>query len=110
MSFADYSTNPDLNITIGGLSSAEGCPPANLNNICRQLAADGRELFNILPTTDTLMPRAAGAFSGTQPIYTGRGAYGHWNNPALTSNRRFLQADGTARPSGAAPGDEVLYY
>ena len=40
MSIADYSTIADNNITISGLSIAEGCPPSNVNNAMRQIMAD----------------------------------------------------------------------
>ncbi len=46
MAFSDYSTNPDDNVLIGGINIGEGCPPGNLNNALRLLAADGKLLSN----------------------------------------------------------------
>lgn len=49
MSFSDYSLTPGSNTTIAGLSVAEGVTsPASVNNVLRQLAADGKELANLL--------------------------------------------------------------
>lgn len=76
----------------------------------RSIMASVRVMYDNLPSTANLMPKAAGVFSGTQPTYTGRGAYLHHNSSALTSGRVFVQASGGATPSGMLPGDLLFEY
>lgn len=40
MALSDYSITAGSNTTIGGVSIAEGCPPSNVNDVIRALAAD----------------------------------------------------------------------
>ena len=40
MSVSDYSTDADLNVSISGISVAEGCAPSGINDAIRQLMAD----------------------------------------------------------------------
>lgn len=110
MAVSDYSTTPASNITISGINIAEGCSPAGMNNAIRQMMADVRVFYDGVPSASTYMPKAAGTFSGTQPVYSGRGAYAHHNNPAYTSARIFVQASGGATPSGMIAGDILLEY
>lgn len=108
MAFSDYSTTPALNVTIGGVSVAEGCPPANINNAIRQIAADGKTLNNTVAAIPTGLPLAGGTITG--PItYTGRGVHLHWNSSSQTSGRIFIQASGGAAPT-MADGDILLEY
>lgn len=111
MSFRDYSTTPGSNTTIGGINIAENCSPAGVNNVIRQIAADGRELADEFDAIDlsAYQTKAAAVFSGTQPIYTGRGAYAHHNNSANASCRIFVQASGGSTPS-MNNGDILLEY
>ena len=102
MSFSAYSLTPSANLTIAGQSIAEGTTsPGTVNLAVRQLMADGRELADAVDAIDltAYAPKAAAVFSGTQPIYTGRGAYLHHNNPSNSSGRIFVQAYGSAVPS-----------
>lgn len=110
MPFSDYSATPASNTSIAGINIAEGCSPANINNAFRQLMADARTFSDNSPTASTFMAKAGGTFSGTQPTYTGRGAYLHHNNSAYTSARIFVQASGGSTPSGMLPGDILLEY
>lgn len=110
MAVSDYSATPGSNTSINGINIAEGCPAGNLNGGMRQVMADVRVMYDAIPDTAALMTKAAGTFSGTQPIYTGRGAYMHNNNPAHTSGRVFLQASGGTTPVGMASGDWLLEY
>lgn len=110
MAVSDYSTTPGSNIAISGTSIAEGCPPGNLNNGFRQLMADVRVMYDNLPATSTFQTKAAAVFSGTQPIYTGRGAYLHHNSSSFASGRIFVQATGGSTPSGMVSGDILLEY
>lgn len=111
MSFRDYSTTPGSNTAIGGTNVAEGCSPAGLNNAIRQIAADGREIADEIDAFDLSVyaPKVAAVFSGTQPIYTGRGAYLHHANSANASGKITIQSDAAALPS-TSNGDIVLTY
>lgn len=110
MAVTDYSTTPASNTTISGINIAEACSPAGINNAIRQLMADVRVMYDGLPDTSTLMPKAAGVFSGTQPTYTGRGAYLHHAASGNASGRVSILADGSANPSSPANGDIVFFY
>lgn len=111
MGFRDYSTTPGNNNSIGGTNVAENCSPAGLNDVCRQLAADGRELADDVDAIDLSgkLDKDGAVFTGTQPKYDGRGAYAHHANPANTSNREFVQATGAAVPS-MSNGDKLYLY
>lgn len=109
MPVTDYSTTPASNTAISGINIAEGCPAANINDFARTIMADVRVMYNNLPDTTTLQTKAAAVFSGTQPIYTGRGAYTHWNSASYTSGRIYIQATGGAAPA-LSSGDWLLEY
>lgn len=110
MSFGDYSTTPNNNGTIGGLDLSEGCSPANLNNAVRQLAADGRELFNTVDAIDISSKAniTSPVFNGT-PIYQARGGLLHNNSPASSNGRVYTQSAGQGLPT-LFNGDWVLTY
>lgn len=110
MAVGDWSATASANTAIDGINIAEGCPPSNLNNGVRAIMASVRVMYDNLPDTSTLQTKAAAVFSGTQPIYTGRGAYLHHNSSSLTSGRIFLQASGGATPSGMTAGDILLEF
>lgn len=111
---SDWSEVPASNSTVDGISIAEGCPPGNVNGGMRSIMAGVRTFYaaysSLVTTVAALMPKAGGTFSGTQPIYTGRGAYLHNNGSGLTSGRVFLQASGGGTPSGMAAGDWLVEY
>ena len=104
MSFRDYSVTPGSNTTIAGINIAENCSPAGLNDVVRQLAADGRSLTDEIDAFDlsVYQTKAAAVFSGTQPTYDGRGAYLHHANSANVSGKIFITAEGAAQPSMAS--------
>ena len=110
MAVADYSSDPDGNTSINGINIAEDCSPAGINNALRQLMADVKVFYDGVPTSGTFMPKSGGVFSGTQPIFTGRGAYLHHNNATFASGRVFFQATGGGTPSGMTAGDWLLEY
>lgn len=110
MAVQDWATAPASNTSISGININEGCGPSGINNAIRQVMADVRVMYDNLPSTANLMPKAAGVFSGTQPTYTGRGCYLHHNSSAMSSGRIFLQAAGGATPSGMISGDILLEY
>ena len=43
MSVKDYNVEPELNVSISGISIAEGCAPSGINDALRQLMADVKE-------------------------------------------------------------------
>lgn len=110
MAVTDWSTTPASNTTISGIDISEGCPPAGLNNAVRQMMADVKSFSLTVPSASTYMPVTAGTFSGTQPVYTGRGAYLHHNSSSFASARIFMQASGGSTPAGMVSGDILLEY
>lgn len=109
MAVSDYSTTPDNNITIGGTNIAEMCAAGNLNNAIRQMMADVRVMYNGLPDISAYVTKTGGVFSGTQPKYTGEGAFFHWADPALISGKCYVQAAGGTAPT-MAEGDLLFEY
>ena len=111
MAVSDWSITPSANVSLATFDLREGYTNvADFNGITRQIMADVKTLSLTIPDTSALMTKAAGTFSGTQPIYTGRGAYLHHNNAAFTSGRLFVQAAGGGTPSGMAAGDLLAEY
>lgn len=58
MAISDYNTTPSSNSTINGVSIAEGCAPAGLNNAIRQMMAD-LATFNTSTLPAAYQPLAA---------------------------------------------------
>lgn len=111
MAVSDWSLTPSANVSLGTYDLRPGYTQvADFNNIAQELMAAMKAFSLTVPDASTLMPKAAGTFSGTQPIYTGRGAYLHHNNSAFTSGRIFVQASGGSTPSGMAAGDWLAEY
>lgn len=110
MAVTDYSATPASNTSISGIDISENCAPANVNNALRQMMADVRVFYDGVPAAGTFLAKSGGVFTGTQPIYTGRGAYLHHNSGSLASGRIFLQAAGGSTPSGMVAGDILLEY
>lgn len=110
MAVTDYSTTPGSNTTISGINIAENCPPGNINNAFRQMMADVRVMYDNLPSVAGLMPTSAGTFTGTQPKYTGSGAYLFHAASANASGKVSILADGSANPSSPSNGDLVFFY
>lgn len=108
MAFADYSTTPASNTSIAGINIAEGCPPANINDAIRRLAADGKALSDQVNAGGSAMPVSGGAFTG-DITRQGRGAYLGHASSALSSGQVHILPAGTARPT-AAEGTVVFYY
>jgi hypothetical protein len=111
MSFSAYSTTPDSNTSIAGISIAENCAAANVNNALRQLAADGRELYNIVAAINvsSYMPKTGGAFTGTISR-SGAGGYWYHANSAQSSAPVYTQLSSAALPVSPVEGTVVLQY
>ena len=111
MAFSAYSLTPSANVTIGAVSVAEGCPPGNVNDAIRQLAADGKDLANTVGGISTagLMPLTGGAFLG-QITRSGKGGYLFNANSAQGGGQVSILATGTALPTSPTEGDIVFFY
>lgn len=108
--FATYSTTPALNVSIGGTNIAENCPAANVNDVCRQIVAEGRQLSDIVAgiNVSAYLPLVGGTVTGTI-TQTGGGAYRYNASSSLTSGATYFLPTGSARPA-AAEGVMVFYY
>jgi len=109
MAVQDWSTNPASNTSIDGVNIGEGCPPGNMNDMGRRIMASVRVMYDGLPDVSALQTKAGAVFSGTEPIYTGRGAYLHHSGTGQTSGRVYIQAEGSSLPT-AAEGAIVFFY
>ena len=111
MAFSAYSLTPASNLTIAGISIAENCLPANLNDAMRQFAADGKDHANTVAAINVsaYMPLVGGTFSA-QIFRTGRGGYLHHANAAQIGGKVTAQTTGTALPASPAEGDFVYFY
>jgi hypothetical protein len=109
-----WSETPASNTTVDGVNIAENCSPASLNNAIRSVMA-GVKTFHVsysglVTTVSGKVSASGGVFSGTQPTYTGRGAYLHHDASANSSGRVHILAEGAPRPTSPANGDLVFYH
>jgi hypothetical protein len=109
-----WSETPASNTTVDGVNIAENCSPAVLNNGLRSIMA-GVKTFHLAytalaATVAAKVNAAAGVFSGTQPIYTGEGAFLHHQNSANASGKVYLLPEGSSRPGSPANGDLIFFY
>lgn len=109
MPVQDYSTDPNLNITVGGIFIGENCAPGNINNAIRIMMADIRVFYNSVPVAGTFVTKENGVFTNN-PTHNGRGGYHHNNNASDTGGRWFVQQQGGAVPSGMVNGDWLAEY
>lgn len=107
-SASEFSTDPNLNTTIGGVNVAEGCSPAGLNNVERYLAAAMRTLYNQVQNVAAAMPLTGGTFTG-DISRSGRGGYLHHAGSGQTSGRVYFLPEGSAMPP-MSEGDVVFFY
>lgn len=109
----DWSETPASNTTIDAVNIGENCNPGGLNNMGRAIMS-GVKTFKVaydaaIAGLASYMPKAAGTFTGTQPIYTAEGAMLHNQNSAYTSGKIFVQATGGSAPTMNA-GDWLAEY
>lgn len=108
-SATEFSTTPDANSTIGGLSVAENATnPGSLNNVARYLAAVIRDTFDRIPAAGGFVPTTGGSYTG-DILRATRGAYLHHAGAAQTDGRVIFLPEGSARPAGSE-GLLVFYY
>ena len=111
MSFSAYSLTPASNTSINGINIAENCPAANVNNALRQLASDGRELYDTVNgiSVGSYMPLSGGAFTGSV-TKSGNGAFWYFNSSSLVGGAVYVQPSSSALPTSPAEGTVVLQY
>ena len=111
MSFGSYSTMPANNTSLNGISVAEGCPASNINDAIRQIAADGRSLYDTVSgiSVANYMPLAGGTFTG-QIKRSGGGGYFYNANATQSGGKVTFLPSGSALPSSPAEGDVVFFY
>lgn len=110
MAVQDWSATAANNIAINGTNIAESCAAGNVNDAIRAVMASVRVMYDGLPSVAGYMPVSGGTFSGTQPVYSGRGAMLHHNGSSFTSGRIFVQPSGGSTPSGMVAGDLLFTY
>lgn len=106
----EYSTNPDENTTIGGLSVAEGSTSlAALNNVQRQTAADIAKLDEKLDNIPIGIPKAGGEFLGnvTRKDF---GGYYLANDPTQVAPRIYVLPEGAPAPTAPPSGSLLIYH
>lgn len=109
--FAEFSTTPDNNTSAFGISIAENCPAANINNFARACVAAGKELNTQVAaiSTSTLMPKSGGAFTG-QITRSGAGGYLYNAASAQGGGAVYVLPTGTALPTSPQEGTFVFFY
>lgn len=110
MSFADYSITPSANLTLAGLSLAENSTAlASLNNMLRQIMADGKQLSNQVVGIGAPLLLAGGTMTG--PIVrSGRGGHYHANSAGSGDPQIYALVDGSPPPSSPSNGSLVIYH
>ena len=111
MSFGSYSTTPASNVSINGINIAENCPAANINNALRQIAADGRSLYDTVNGLGVTgyMPITGGAFTGSISR-SSSGGYWYFNSSSLVGGAVYVQPVSSALPTSPAEGTVVFQY
>lgn len=99
MSFGSYSSTPASNISCNGINIGENCPAANVNNVVRQLMADGKELSDTVAAINvsSYMPITGGFFTNDISRATA-GAYLFHANVAMQSGVIYTQPISSALP------------
>lgn len=109
MAVSDWSSTAGSNTTIEGISVAEGCPAANMNNVVRAMAAAIKTFSLTVPATANFMPKSGGAFTGTI-TRSGAGGYFYHASSSQATGPVYTQPTATALPSSPAEGTVVFQY
>lgn len=110
MAVSDWSTTAASNTTLGGISIAENCPAANVNNALREMMSQIKSYsLTITSPSGNYMPLSGGTFTG-QIKRSGAGGYLYNAASAQSGGAVYVQPQGTARPSSPQEGTFVFYY
>lgn len=104
----EFSTSPNVNVTIGGIDVGEGCSPGGINGAIRYVAAVMRDTYDRIPAAGGFVPTTGGSYTG-DILRATRGAYLHHAGAAQTDGRVIFLPEGSARPVGSE-GLLVFYY
>jgi hypothetical protein len=108
--FSSYATTAAANTTISGISIAENCAAANINNAIRQLMADARAFADsVVSPSGSYMPLSGGSFTG-QITRSGSGGYLYNAASAQAGGAVYVLPQGTALPSSPQEGTFVFFY
>lgn len=110
--FATYSVDPNINVSIRGVSMPlTGCPAGNVDNAIRSLAAEGKELSALVAAINVSdkMDKDGGVFTGNITRQTAGGYLYHASSTQTGGAVHFLST-GTPLPSSPAEGTVVGYY
>ena len=109
--FANYSTTPSANVTIGTINIDENCAAANINDAIRAILAEGKQLSDIVAAIDVsnYIPKSGGAFTGSI-TRSGAGAYTYYADSTLVGGLEYVQPTATALPTSPAEGTKVYQY
>ena len=111
---SSWSETPGSNNTVDAQNIAENCSPGVINGAIRSVMAGVKTFhlaFTVLQATVAGKLSASGAvFTGSQPTYTGEGAFLHHASSSNASGKVSILPDGSARPASPANGDLIFFY
>lgn len=111
MSFGNYSLTPAANISCNGINIGENCPAANVNNVLRQLMADGKELADTvsLISVSSYLPLVGGSVTGNI-VRSGAGPHLFHMNGSFSVGSVYIQQQAASLPSSPGEGAMVFTY
>lgn len=110
MAVSDWSSTADNNTTLEGISIAEDCPAANVNNVIRAIAAAIKTFSGtVLTSGASYLPLAGGTVTG-QITRSGAGGYLYNAASAQGGGAVYVVPTGTALPSSPQEGTFVFFY
>src|SRR5438045_1481567 len=109
--FAEFSVTPANNTSAFGVSIAENCPAAGINNFARAVVAAGKELNTIVSaiSVGSYMPLSGGTFTG-QIVRSGSGGYLFNAGSSQSGGAVYVLATGSNLPSSPSEGTFVFFY
>jgi hypothetical protein len=110
MAVSDWSPSASGNNTIEGISVAENCPAANINDVIRAMAAAIKSYsLTVTSPTGNYMPLSGGTFTGTIKRQGG-GSYTYFASSSMTGGAIYVQSSTAALPTSPAEGTIVFQY
>ena len=108
--FATYSATPASNTTIGGLNVTENnTAVASLNNVAREIVAEGRQLYDLVAAIGSPLLLTGGTLTG-DINRQGRGGYLSSNNASYTAPQVYYVVTGGSAPSSPPNGSLIFYH